>query len=86
LKGSSKHHPIRTCISCGEKRVKKELVRLVSDVNRVVKLDLRKSMPGRGAYVCTREKCMERAMQDRLLGKAFKVRGPFLCGFRESAK
>lgn len=77
-----KHRPIRTCISCGEKREKKDLLRLVPDENRVVRPDYNGSMPGRGAYVCGREECMRRAMQDRLLGKAFRMRGPFICGFR----
>lgn len=86
MRAVRKHYPIRTCISCGEKRVKKDLLRLVSDCDGLLKPDYRGVLPGRGAYVCEREECRRRAAHDRVLGKAFRMKGPFICWFRSEAQ
>lgn len=82
---NKKHSPVRTCISCGEKRVKKDLLRLVTNGKGVVNPDESGSMPGRGAYVCEREECRARASSNRLLGRVFRMPGPFKCGFPVSS-
>jgi predicted RNA-binding protein YlxR (DUF448 family) len=75
------HRPVRTCIVCGKKRSREELVRLVLKGEDVV-IDKKKIMPGRGAYVCRITGCLEMAEQnDRgCLSRAFRssIRANFM--------
>ena len=69
------HIPIRTCISCGTKRSKNELIRLVLDSQgQVVRDDLAKRQ-GRGAYVCPLKSCWESLRSGRRLNRAFNKEG-----------
>ena len=65
--------PIRTCIACGAKREKRDLIRLVLDKRRSVVRDDRCREPGRGAYVCPALSCWERLGRGRRLERAFKT-------------
>jgi predicted RNA-binding protein YlxR (DUF448 family) len=66
------HIPLRTCISCGEKKIKKELIRLALDRNfQVIKNDSGKKQ-GRGAYVCRRAQCLKQLSNHKRLNKIFK--------------
>jgi predicted RNA-binding protein YlxR (DUF448 family) len=58
------HTPIRTCISCGTKKAKKEMRRLVVTDSGLVRDDLG-SRKGRGAYICDTEACREQLMKNR---------------------
>ncbi len=68
------HVPIRTCISCGTKKPKKELIRLVLDEEGFVVRDEKGSMPGRGAYVCPKKECWEQLDKKKRLNKAFRAK------------
>lgn len=69
------HVPIRTCLSCGAKRSKGELIRLaLTPENRIVRDD-RGAYRGRGAYVCKNESCREKLSRDRHLGRRFGTNG-----------
>lgn len=63
--------PIRRCVGCGREREKAELIRLVCYDSRVV-VDYHGKLPGRGAYVCPKRNCIERAMKKGRLERAFK--------------
>lgn len=71
--GKSKGHiPLRTCISCGQKRNKKEFIRLAVDPNnQVVRDDLRKK-PGRGAYICQSDSCLNKLSKHKRLNRVFR--------------
>ena len=72
--GRSKGHvPIRQCIACGRKGPKNELIRLVLNDARQVTQDSAGVMPGRGAYVCRRDVCMEKLSGKKRLKKAFRT-------------
>ena len=43
--------PLRTCVVTGEKLEKRELLRIVRDKEKNVKVDLTGKMNGRGAYI-----------------------------------
>ena len=43
--------PLRTCVVTGEKLDKRELLRIVRDKDKNVKVDLTGKMNGRGAYI-----------------------------------
>ena len=64
--------PMRTCIGCGARREKAELVRLVARDGKV-EVDAAKRSPGRGAYVCD-GRCARKAAQKRAFPRAFKAR------------
>ena len=69
------HIPLRTCIACGEKRNKKELIRLALDQgNRVVRDDSGKKQ-GRGAYICKSDHCLKRLSKYKSLSKVFRSEG-----------
>lgn len=73
------HTPIRTCVSCGAKRSKNELIRLVLDAEAQLVRDDQGKGQGRGAYVCKSKFCREQLLKNRRprkdlgLGKAVKI-------------
>ena len=71
------HIPIRTCVSCGAKRPKKDLVRLVLDKEGRLVKDYSGRAQGRGAYVCEKESCMEKLSKNRRLGALFRKDNDF---------
>lgn len=64
--------PERTCVGCRRRRGQDELVRLVAFQGRVV--PARPGAPGRSAYLCPEEMCLETAEKKRAFARAF--RGP----------
>jgi predicted RNA-binding protein YlxR (DUF448 family) len=74
-RGPKRHIPIRTCISCGDKRGKSEFIRLILDGNSVAIWDVSAKGQGRGAYVCRKKICVERLGKDRRLNRAFRKWG-----------
>jgi predicted RNA-binding protein YlxR (DUF448 family) len=69
------HIPVRTCLSCGAKRSKSELIRLgLTPENRLVRDD-QGTRRGRGAYVCKNKSCLEKLLRYRHLGRRFKANG-----------
>ncbi len=63
--GATKHRPQRTCIACREARPQSELLRVVRTPEGGVHVDERERGPGRGAYLCDRAACWERALVDQ---------------------
>ena len=65
----------RTCISCGAKRPKNELIKLIVDgENRLIR-DNSGRIKGRGAYVCDSRPCLERLFNNKRLNKHFRTDG-----------
>ncbi|MBW2609281.1 MAG: YlxR family protein [Deltaproteobacteria bacterium] len=72
--GKSRGHiPIRTCISCGVRRDKNELIRLSLDAEGQLIKDIEGKMHGRGAYVCKIRTCQEQLSKNRRLHKLFRT-------------
>ena len=67
------HIPVRTCISCGSKRAKNDLIRLSLDKEGRLVLDISGNMHGRGAYVCKSRSCQEQLSGNRRLNKLFRT-------------
>ena len=63
--------PLRTCIGCGQKRPKDELVRFVAADGAVV---ADPTAPGRAAYTCRRLSCFERAASRNAFGRTLRTR------------
>ena len=69
-----KHIPQRTCIVCREKSDRRALTRIVRTANQGVVADPRGRLSGRGAYLCSRSTCWERALSSNLLDRALKTK------------
>lgn len=72
---TEKVYPVRKCISCGEKKPKRELVRIVRTDNTAV-IDPTGKMNGRGCYICGAEECVKNAKKTRRIEKALQVPVP----------
>lgn len=64
--------PQRTCIGCGLKKDKKELVRIVRTPEDTLQLDPTGRMNGRGAYVCRDTACLDKALKKKALQRSLK--------------
>ena len=67
-----KHNPIRKCICCNERKAQSELIRLVLDSDNEVKLNEKKKLFGKGAYICNSEKCFDILIKKCVLSRAFR--------------
>lgn len=67
------HTPVRTCVSCGAKRRKKDLIKLAIDhENRLIRNDQGR-LEGRGAYVCDTPLCLKRLLNNKRLNRLFRT-------------
>lgn len=71
-----KHIPLRTCVVCREKDAKRDFVRLVRTTDGTVEIDRTGKKNGRGAYLCARLSCWERAAAGNQLERALHVEVP----------
>ena len=53
--------PQRQCVGCGEKKEKRELLRVVRSPEGEISLDFTGKKSGRGVYICHSEKCFSKA-------------------------
>lgn len=71
-----KKEPERTCIGCGMKKVKKELIRIVRGEDGTLSLDPGGRKNGRGAYICKNAECLDKAIHRKALNRAFSMEIP----------
>ncbi len=67
------HIPQRTCIACRISGDKRDLVRLVKTPEGAIEVDPSRKRDGRGAYVCAKAACWERALKGGALGAALRT-------------
>ena len=72
----AKKIPMRMCVSCREMQPKNELVRVVRTPEDSVLLDTTGRANGRGAYLCKKIACLEKAIKSRALERALEVSIP----------
>ena len=65
--------PERTCVGCRKKCEKDELIRFAY-YNGVMSFDREWSLPGRGAYLCRDDACLEKAIKNKGFSRTFKAR------------
>ena len=68
-----KKMPERQCLGCNGHFPKNTLLRVVRAPDGVVSLDFTGKKSGRGAYICTEEKCRALLGAKKLLNKAFSA-------------
>ena len=63
--------PMRMCVGCREMKPKKELIRVVRSPEGVIAMDATGRKPGRGAYICRAKECLQKAIRQKQLERAF---------------
>ena len=66
--------PQRTCMGCNEKKDKKELIRIVKSSIGEVNIDKTGKMHGRGAYICDKQECLEKAIKTKRIERIFETK------------
>ena len=68
-----KHVPQRMCVACRQKDAKRQYVRVVRTPEGRVQVDPTGKANGRGAYLCPRRGCWEKALETGALGRALNT-------------
>ena len=66
----------RTCIGCKVKKDKSDLIRIVRQTNGELAIDKTGKLPGRGAYICGDEECLEKIIKSNMLNKILECNVP----------
>ena len=65
--------PIRTCIGCRDKFPKNDLLRFVQDAVGNLQTDRMGKLPGRGAYVCQSQTCINSTFRSQKINAHLQV-------------
>ncbi len=65
--------PMRQCIGCGERKEKRELIRVIKTPEDEIMIDLTGKKNGRGAYICNSTECLRLARRRRSLAHSLKT-------------
>ena len=60
-----KKTPMRRCTGCGEHFPKKELIRVLRTPEGEITIDFHGKKSGRGAYICPRVECFNKARRSK---------------------
>lgn len=64
----------RTCIGCNQVKSKKDLLRIVRDLNsKAIVFDPLKNKNGRGAYMCPNINCITQAINTGKIKRALRI-------------
>ena len=63
---------MRQCIGCGEMKGKKEMMRVIKTAEDDICLDVTGKKNGRGAYVCRKVDCFEKARKAKRFSRALQ--------------
>lgn len=66
--------PQRSCVVCRTQKNKNELLRIVKNKDNEIKIDDRGKEPGRGAYICYSEECLEKAIKSKKIEKSLEIK------------
>lgn len=66
--------PMRMCVGCREMKPKKELLRIVKSPEGEIHFDRVGKAPGRGAYICSSQECLARAVKQKQLERALEAK------------
>lgn len=68
---NAKKIPMRKCIGCNEMFPKKELIRILNTPDDEIILDVTGKKNGRGAYLCRKNECLEKAFKTKGINRSF---------------
>ena len=66
----------RQCTGCGEKKDKKELIRVIKTPEGDITVDFTGKKNGRGAYLCLSRECLDKAIKNHGLERSLKTAVP----------
>ena len=69
-----KNKPQRTCMGCFQKKDKNELIRIVKNKQDEVFIDKTGKAEGRGIYLCSDVKCLEKVIKNKKLEKVLDTK------------
>ena len=72
----TKKIPMRQCVGCGEQKNKADMMRVLKTPEGNFLLDLTGKQNGRGAYLCRKKDCFQKAVKSKGLERSFKVKIP----------
>lgn len=64
--------PNRKCVSCGENKDKKSLVRIVKNKENEIFIDETGKANGRGMYICKNKECIDKAIKNKEIERSLK--------------
>lgn len=68
-----RHVPQRTCVVCRETSAKRTLYRIVRESDSVISADPTGKKNGRGAYICDKQSCWDKALTTNVLARALRA-------------
>jgi predicted RNA-binding protein YlxR (DUF448 family) len=68
-----KHIPMRTCVVCRQQFSKRDITRIVRTADEGVVVDSTGKLNGRGAYLCSKPSCWDKAVAGKILDQALKT-------------
>lgn len=72
----AKKIPLRMCAGCGEMKSKKEMIRVLKTPEDEIFIDATGKKNGRGAYICRKVECLQKAVKTKGLERSLKVNIP----------
>ncbi len=64
--------PKRMCVGCQEIKPKRELIRIVRTPEEEILIDPTGKKSGRGAYLCPKAECLEKAAKEKRLERSLE--------------
>jgi len=71
--GAVRKIPMRQCIGCGEKKSKRDMIRVLRTTEGEIILDATGRKNGRGAYLCRSAECFRKAEKSKGLERSLKT-------------
>lgn len=71
--GAVRKIPMRQCIGCGEKKSKRDMIRVLRTTEGEIVLDATGRKNGRGAYLCNSMECFKKAEKSKGLERSLKT-------------
>ncbi|MDO8586242.1 MAG: YlxR family protein [Armatimonadota bacterium] len=68
--------PERMCVACGARSFKGDLMRIARTRGEGVVPDPSGKMPGRGAYICSKSECVDKALKQKRFDRALRTSVP----------
>jgi predicted RNA-binding protein YlxR (DUF448 family) len=76
-RAKSHHVPTRMCVACGKRDASFRLARFIRTETGKLRMDGKRRLGGRGAYLCVSKTCFEKALTKGLFSRA--LRGRTVC-------
>lgn len=73
-KSHKRHVPLRSCVVCGTRAAKRDLLRIVATPQGTVQVDTTGRLAGRGAYICKAGNCTQKSLKRGRLEHALRTR------------